>query len=108
MDKNVELTELQKKHQEQMKERREAIKQRKARTHRLIVRGAIAEKVIPNAESMTDEQFQKALYQAIDKGDIATCHPQDSHGSVPRKSPSEDPAEQLSAERTHHTNGCDV
>lgn len=90
MDKNNDLTELQKKHQEQMKEKRDAVKQRKARTHRLIVRGAIAEKVIPNAESMTDEQFQAALYQAVGKGDIATSYPQDSNGSFPRKSPSED------------------
>ena len=90
MDKNNDLTELQKKHQEQMKEKRDAIKRRKARTHRLIVRGAIAEKVIPNAESMTDEQFQAVLYQAVGKGNIAISHPQDSHGSVSQKSPSED------------------
>lgn len=90
MDKNNGFTELQLKHQEQMKEKRDAVKQRKARTHRLIVRGVIAEKVIPNAESMTDEQFQVALYQAIGKGDIATSHPQDSHGSVSQKSPLED------------------
>ena len=70
MDKNNDLTELQKKHQQQMKEKRDAVKQRKARTHRLIVRGAIAEKVIPNAESMTDEQFQAALYQAVGKGNV--------------------------------------
>ena len=90
MDKNNGLTELQKKHQEQMKEKRDAIKRRKARTHRLIVRGAIAEKVIPNAESMTDEEFQTTLYQAVGNSDIASSHPQDSHGSVSRKSPSED------------------
>ncbi len=98
MDKN-DLSELQMLHREQMREKRDAIKQRKARTHRLIVRGAIAEKAIPGAESMTDEAFQHALYHAIDKG-IAPSHPQDSHGSAPRESPSEDPAEQPSAERT--------
>lgn len=90
MDKNNDLTELQKKHREQMKEKRDTIRARKARTHRLIVRGAIAEKVIPNAESMTDEQFQVALNQAVGKGNIATSHPQDSHGCVSQKSPSED------------------
>ena len=68
MDKNNGFTKLQLKHQQQMKEKRDTIKERKARTHRLIVRGAIAEKVIPNAESMTDEQFQVALYQAVGKG----------------------------------------
>ena len=91
MDKNNNLTELQKKHQEQMKEKRDAVKQRKARTHRLIVRGAIAENAIDGALDMTDEQFQETLLRAVGKsGAIATSHPQDSHGSVPRKSPSED------------------
>lgn len=90
MDKNNGLTEMQMKHQQQMREKRDAIKERKARTHRLIVRGAIAEKAISNAESMTNEQFQRALYTALGKGDIATSHPQDSHGSVSQKSPSED------------------
>ena len=73
-----DLTELQKAHQEQMREKREAIKLRKARTHRLIVRGAIAEKIIPNAESMTDKEFQIALYKATGMVDIATGYPQES------------------------------
>lgn len=86
-----DLTELQEKHRKQMKEKREAIKLRKARTHRLIVNGAIAESVIEGAADMTHEQFQQALLQAVGKReDIATCHPQDSNGSFPRKSPSED------------------
>lgn len=67
MEKNYGLTELQLKHQQQMKEKREAIKRRKERTHRLIVRGAMAENAIEGATSMTDEQFQKALLQAIGK-----------------------------------------
>lgn len=37
MEKNNDLTELQLKHQQQMKEKRDAIKLRKQRTHRLIV-----------------------------------------------------------------------
>lgn len=103
MDKSDDLTELQKKHQKQMKEKRDAIKQRKARTHRLIIRGAIAEKMIPNAEDMTNEQFQDALYQAVSRGRSVPSHPQDSHGSVPRKSPVGRPLRsQPSAERTHH------
>ena len=96
MEKNNDLTELQLKHQQQMKE-----KLRKQRTQRLIVRGAIAENAIEGALAMTDEQFQEALLQAIRKsGAIATSHPQDSHGSAHRESLSEDPAEQPSAERT--------
>ena len=101
MEKNNDLTELQLKHQQQMKEKRDAIKLRKQRTHRLIVRGAIAENAIEGALAMTDEQFQEALLQAIRKsGAIATSHPQDSHGRAHRESLSEDPAEQPSAERT--------
>ena len=65
MEKNNDLTELQLKHQQQMKEKRDAIKLRKQRTHRLIVRGAIAENAIEGALAMTDEQFQEALLQAI-------------------------------------------
>ena len=75
MEKNNDLTELQLKHQQQMKEKRDAIKLRKQRTHRLIVRGAIAENAIEGALAMTDEQFQEALLQAIRKSEIgrASC-----------------------------------
>ena len=91
MEKRVDFTELQLKHQQQMKEKRDSIKQRKARTHRLIVRGAIAESVIEGSESMTDEQFQKILFQAVRKSvSIATSHPQDSHGSALRENLSEE------------------
>ena len=86
MGKNNDLTELQLKHQQQMKEKREAIKLRKQRTHRLIVRGAIAENAIDGSLDMTDEQFQETLLRAVGKsGAIATSHPQDSHGRVRRK-----------------------
>lgn len=67
MKNNNDLTELQKKHQQQMKEKRDEIKERKARTHRLIVRGAIAESVIKGAENMTHEQFQQTLFSAFGK-----------------------------------------
>lgn len=94
MEKNTDLTELQRKHQQQMKEKRDAIKLRKQRTHRLIVRGAIAENAIDGALDMTDEEFQEALLRAVGKRSaIAPSYPQDSHGSGPRQSPSEDPAE---------------
>lgn len=84
MKKENDLTEIQLKHRQQMKEKREAIRLRKERTHRLIVRGAIAEKVIKGAQKMTNEEFREALIRAVN----------------PRESPSEDPAEQPSAERT--------
>ena len=41
MKKENDLTEIQLKHRQQMKEKREAIRLRKERTHRLIVRGAV-------------------------------------------------------------------
>lgn len=109
MGKNNDLTELQLKHQQQMKEKRDAIKLRKQRTHRLIVRGAIAENAIEGSLDMTDEQFQETLLRAVRKSEaIAISHPQDSNGSAPRESPSEDPAEQPSAERANHDFRRDV
>jgi len=90
MEKNTGLTEMQLRHQQQMKEKRDTIKSRKARTHRLIVRGAMAEKVIEGAESMTDEQFQAALYKALGKVEIATSNPQDSVGRPLRENLSEE------------------
>ena len=109
MEKNNKLTELQLKHQQQMKEKRDAIKRRKQRTHRLIVRGAIAENAVEGALSMTDEQFQETLLRALGKSAaIVHGYPQDSHGSASQESPSEDPAEQPSAERAHHDLWRDV
>jgi len=91
MEKNNGLTDLQLLHQQQMKEKREAIKRRKARTHRLIVRGAIAENAIEGSEDMTDEQFQNALFQLVGRGSaIATSSLQESLGRASQESPSED------------------
>lgn len=92
MEKNSNLTELQLQHQKQMKEKRDALKKRKARTHRLIVRGAIAENALGEAaEAMTDAQFEEALFQAVRKSAaVAPCLPPESHGSVLRKEPSAD------------------
>lgn len=90
MEKNNDLTDLQKQHQEQMKEKRDAIKRRKLRTRRLIIRGAIAEKMIQGAESMTDEEFQENLSKLAAKGAIATSNPQDSVGRPLRENPSKD------------------
>lgn len=62
MDSTESLAALQKKHRQQMADNRDKIKARKARTHRLIERGAIAESMIPDAENMTNEEFRQALY----------------------------------------------
>ena len=59
--------------------------ERKNRTHKLIIRGAIAEAAIPGATDMTDEEFQRALFDAIGRyGDAVPCSPQESRGSDPR------------------------
>lgn len=87
-----ELNELQKLkqqqllHRQQMQEKREAIKRRKARTHRLIVRGAIAEKALSVSDEITDDEFQQQLYWALGKSsdDAPPSHPQDSCGSNSR------------------------
>lgn len=55
------LTTEQLKNQQKLKENRDKLKARKNRTHKLIVRGAIAEAAIPGAIDMTDEEFQRAL-----------------------------------------------
>ncbi len=60
-----QLQMLQQKHREQIKENRQKTLNRKNRTHRLIVRGAIAEGVVPDADKMTDEEFQHFLYNAV-------------------------------------------
>lgn len=72
-----EYTELQLKHQQQMRANREAEKLRKARTHRLIVRGAIVESLIPNADIMNDDALKK-------NETIETSRLQDTCGSNPR------------------------
>lgn len=81
-----QLEQEQKKHREQMQRKRDAIRARKARTRRLIIRGAIAESVIENAAQMTDLEFEQALYQAIKKAGAATSPPQEPRGSAPRES----------------------
>ena len=61
------IREVQQKHREQMKENREKVKKRKARTHCLIKRGAIAEQAlsISGAENMTNKEFQEELYRRL-------------------------------------------
>lgn len=79
------LTPEQLKNQQKLKENRDKLKERKNRTHKLIVRGAIAEAAIPGATDMTDEEFQRALFDAIGRyGDAVPCSPQESRGSDPR------------------------
>lgn len=76
------LTTEQLKNQRKLKENRDKLKARKNRTHKLIVRGAIAEAAIPGATDMTDEEFQRALFDAIGRcGDAVPCSPQESRGS---------------------------
>lgn len=56
-----ELKLLQEKHRKEAQEIRADIKARKARTHRLIVRGAILEKAFPESVTMEDEELLQVL-----------------------------------------------
>ena len=64
---------LQQKHEADRKEKnlRKQIAdlQRKERNHRLITRGAIVEKFIPNAESLSDDDFLALLSELINTPD---------------------------------------
>ncbi|RJW53982.1 DUF3847 domain-containing protein [Clostridiales bacterium TF09-2AC] len=64
----TELDELQAKHREEAARKRAKLKERKARAHRLIERGAILEsainEIIPS-EQLTNEQIQKIVYFAV-------------------------------------------
>ena len=56
-----EMMELQEKHRIKLQAQRDKVKERKARTRRLIKRGAIAEGFVGEAENMTDDEFYQAL-----------------------------------------------
>lgn len=59
------LKEIQARHRQQMKMNRDKVKERKARTHRLIVRGGMVESMISGADQMTDAEFEQVLYGLI-------------------------------------------
>ena len=64
----TELEQLQLKHREEAARKRAKLKERKARTHRLIERGAILESAINDikpAESFTNEEIEKIIYFSI-------------------------------------------
>lgn len=64
----TELEALQQKHREEAARKRAKLKERKARAHRLIERGAILESAINEicpAENLTNEQVQDIVYFAI-------------------------------------------
>ena len=52
------------KNQEQKILKQDIVKRRKDRTHRLIIRGAILESFIENAEALTDEEIKILLEEA--------------------------------------------
>lgn len=101
MDKKIniltedQIKEIQAKHREDLKAKRDAIKSRKERAHRLIVRGAISEgavtdAVMAKADEMTDQEFRYALYKLLGRrrADDVDSQPQASHGNAPRGSAS--------------------
>lgn len=58
-------TESQKKHQEELREKRDKLMMRKSRTRRLIQHGAIAEAFVQGSEDMEPETFKKELQKLI-------------------------------------------
>ena len=64
----TELEALQQKHREEAARKRAKLKERKARAHRLIERGAILEAAINEiypSEKFTNEDIQRIVYFAI-------------------------------------------
>lgn len=64
----TELEALQQKHREEAARKRAKLKERKARAHRLIERGAILESAINEicpADKFSNEDIQKIVYFAI-------------------------------------------
>lgn len=64
----TELEALQQKHREEAARKRAKLKERKARAHRLIERGAILESAINEicpAENLTNEQVQDIVHFAV-------------------------------------------
>ena len=63
------LEALQAKHREQLQEKRNQINERKARTRRLIIRGAIVEAALPEYVNLSNAEFQNKLYEAISRNE---------------------------------------
>ena len=61
----IEKEMLQLKHRLEEAQARDRVKERKARTRRLIQEGAILEKALPLAQQMTLEQLEEFLWEAF-------------------------------------------
>ncbi len=82
---NTYERELQEKHRLQLKKNRDKVMERKRRTRRLIVRGAISEavlsKTIDNIESLSDEEFKAAMEAALNRNMDKILDPRRAHSS---------------------------
>lgn len=58
-------TESQKKHQDELREKREKLMMRKSRTRRLIQHGAVAESFVQGSEDMSPETFKEELQKLL-------------------------------------------
>ena len=67
MTEDEKLKVEQAKHRAQLAENRAKLQEKKNRTRRLIQHGAIAESMIPGAESMNEAEFEFALIDAMGK-----------------------------------------
>lgn len=67
MDEKKAISELQEKHRRQLADNRSKVNERKARTRRLIERGAIAESMIDGAAKMTNDEFARIMRSMVMK-----------------------------------------
>lgn len=84
-----EIRRKQELHRQQLKEQRSKAEARKHRTHRLIVRGAIAEHALgldeERAAAISDEHFETLLYCTLNHQNFA-----ETSSSAASQNPSED------------------
>ena len=66
--KEQDIKELQRKHREQLAAARQKERDRKARVHRLIGRGAYVESLISGADKMSDDEFKNKINQIFTGG----------------------------------------
>ncbi len=66
--KEKDLKELQRRHREQLAAARQKERDRRARVHRLIGRGAFIESLIAGAEKMSDEEFKSKVNELMTTG----------------------------------------
>ena len=81
-----DIKKLQERHRIALEANRRAALERKARTHRMIQIGAVAERTLPEAKNMSVDQIQQMLILLVVTSGGSLSHQEDSCGSSPRQS----------------------